>query len=439
MERGTNLLRARIAILVCGFCGVAAAKKLIDTATAHQIEESLSPNSLLNCDLSKTAPALTFRLQMQFGFVASLPLVQLPIKNPKLWGLLRLTPQGGGADAQPAFFLREYDLPRILDPQFLVRFSSSVRAGAGEYDVAATVFDEQRRSCSAEWKVHVNPTREELSVIQPMPPHSVAEVTRGSSPSSRHEAPALGRLTILLHAASSNARQTVLTDADVRMLSGELGAVMERLPARNVRLVVFNLDWQKEYYRQSGFRQEDIDRVTQVLTDVGPGTMDVYSLASVKSSLDMVAGLLNRELTGPAPPDVILFLGPPGLAYNRAAAKAVRTQQKIAPLIFYIEHIGPVWYRRSDGAGVYGIDQESPAPAPPAIDDGTINTGSSNGMPFPKAQMRTKPASSANNEDFNTIRITVAALKGKTLLVQRPLDFARALQNVVAAVDKHQR
>jgi hypothetical protein len=46
------------------------------------------------------------------------------------------------------------------------------------------------------------------------------------------------------------------------------------------------------------------------------------------------------------------------------------------------------------------------------------------------------PGPSARSNEFNTIRVTVAALKGKTFLVWRRLDFAKALSEIVIAANK---
>jgi hypothetical protein len=46
------------------------------------------------------------------------------------------------------------------------------------------------------------------------------------------------------------------------------------------------------------------------------------------------------------------------------------------------------------------------------------------------------PGPGVRSNEFNTIRVTVAALKGKTFLVWRPGDFAKALSEIVVAANK---
>jgi hypothetical protein len=67
-----------------------------------------------------------------------------------------------------------------------------------------------------------------------------------------------------------------------------------------------------------------------------------------------------------------------------------------------------------------------------------VVNSSANRQPFPsKRQAPTLvPGPGARNNEFNTIRVTVTALKGKTFLTWRPLDFAKALSEIAAAVAK---
>lgn len=420
-------------MLICVFCSVAAAQALIDSATARRLQESLSSELPLSCDWSRTGPALTYRLQFQFGYVAEVPVSQFPGKGHELWALLQVMPRDGETNT-PSFFLRHYELPPILATDYSAKFEGVLQAGEGAYDVAATLFDEQRRSCRAQWQIHVNPTREERAAFTGMPPHSTAAVTSSTAQGTSRLATTVGGLTILVHATSVHPDQSVLSEGDIRMLTGALGAIMEEVPARDVRLVIFSLAGQKEFYRQNGFRLQDIDHVTDTLGGIGPVTVDISGLLTA-GSLDMMAGLLDRELTAATPPDLIIFLGPPGLADDRAH-RYVRADQKLAPPIFYIECANRVQDgRREYSDSDYGFD------GPPRVvsTDGRVMNSSANPGQMPRAVSRPQPGIGANSNEFNTLRHTVGALNGKTFLVWRPLDLAQALQKIVLAVNKHSR
>lgn len=419
---------AQLAMLICGFGSAVAAQALIDASTAHRLQASLSAELPLNCEWSRTAPALSYRLQIQFGYLVEVPLSQFPGKGHELWALLEVTPRDAEAKA-PSFFLRHYELPPILATDFSAKFNGALQAGEGTYDVAATLFDEQRRSCRAEWQVHVNPTKDERAALTGMPAHAVAGVTSANSQATNRAGNTVNRLTILVHATSADPGQSVLTGGDIRMLTDALGAILEELPARDVRVVIFSLARQEEFYRQNGFRQQDIDHVTEILGNIGPGAVDVSALVSARS-FDAVAGLLNRELTDPARPDLIVFLGPPGLTNDRSHRYIFA--QRTLPPIFYIECAARVRNGRSEyNYSDYGSD------GPPRVvsTDGRLMNGSANPQ-VPRAVSRPQPGLGANSNEFNTLRHTVSALKGKTFLVWRPLDLAEALEKIVSAVHK---
>jgi hypothetical protein len=428
--------QVRVAMLICGICSVAEAQNLIDPSTAHRLEESLSPDSALNCDFLKIDPTLSYQLQMQFGYFVSLPLVQLPVKAHDLWALLRVTPREV-VGAQPVYFLHHYELPPVLASQFAAEFWGAVRAGDGAYDVAVSVFDEQHRSCRAEWQVHVNPTREDRAGMVGMPVHTVAEVTSGESQGSHRPTASVGRLTILLHVTPSEPGHVVLSDSDIQMLTDALAAVMETVSAREVRLAMFSLAGQKEFLRQNQFTLHDIDRAADALSKAEEATVDLHALVTAQTALTMLGGLLSRELTDAAPPDLIIFLGPAGLSADSISTKSVLAERRVLPPIFYIQCASRVQFRRS-----YYLDhgiELSPPGLPSYRPESPLANSRANARPFPKTEVRPEPAPGANSNEFNTIRFTVKALKGKTFLVWRPLDFAKALQEIVSAINRQGR
>ena len=94
-----------------------------------------------------------------------------------------------------------------------------------------------------------------------MPPSSVRGFSWFGAPATgvRDDAPAV-RLTVLLHAAPLSSRRTTLRVSDSLMLVGLLSSLLERMPTRSVRLVVFNLDQQKELFRQENFSPKALIR-----------------------------------------------------------------------------------------------------------------------------------------------------------------------------------
>src|SRR5262249_47689676 len=128
---------------------------------------------------------------------------------------------------------------------------------------------------------------------------------------------------------------------------------------------------------------------------------------------------LNRELEDNDPPGAIVFVGPPGKVSDRFSAKALRIDPKRVPGIVYIE---------------FGVHAAGSWTAP--------SFRQMDGMPPLQRRDPTGPASIGSPQlhesavDFNTIRFTVSALKGRTFLVWRPEDLGKALQEIGAALQK---
>jgi hypothetical protein len=81
---------------------------------------------------------------------------------------------------------------------------------------------------------------------------------------------ALSRLTILLDVAPAEQLRTILRTSDEALLIDGLLSLIEELPARSVRLVMFDLTQQKEVFRREGFTTDALPEVVQALNSVHP-------------------------------------------------------------------------------------------------------------------------------------------------------------------------
>src|SRR5262249_25168667 len=118
------------------------------------------------------------------------------------------------------------------------------------------------------------------------------------------------RLTVMLHAAPLSLRRTTLRASDSLLLVGLLSSLLERLPTRSVRLVVFNLDQQRELFRQDDFSPKALEQVAQAINDLQLGVVDYRVLQNRRGPVEVVTDLVNREMRAKEPSDVVLFLGP---------------------------------------------------------------------------------------------------------------------------------
>jgi hypothetical protein len=209
-----------------------------------------------------------------------------------------------------------------------------------------------------------------------------------------------------------------LDERDVQVLTDAVASVVERIPARRVRLAVFNLAERTELLREGDLGPAGMDRLSKSLEAFRPGAVDVRTLAAPHGDIDLVTGLLNQELETSDPPGAIVFLGPPGRVSDRFTGKALRIDPQRLPRLAYIEF------------GVQAV--ESPKPQQVNIDamGAAGRRNSAAPLPVPSPQLRDAAV------DFNTIRFTVSALKGRTFLVWRPEDLGKAIHEIGAALRK---
>jgi hypothetical protein len=210
---------------------------------------------------------------------------------------------------------------------------------------------------------------------------------------------------------------------DAMALLGALSSLLDLAPADSVRLVVFSLDRQKEIYRRDGFTLQQLEAVRQAMFNLQLGIVDFQTLQHPEGRADLLASLVNGELEAQSPSDAVVFLGPHTQSDDRLSAE-MGSREPGAPRFFYLQYqrpatfaaaIGQIQVRTGRAASLHSASSEprsnqnaAPAPGPevvlPSID------------PY---YMEHAPRDSI-------VRL-VAALKGKTVVVRTPDEFARAM------------
>jgi hypothetical protein len=332
----------------------------------------------LKCEVTPVRPMLNFGFRFQAGYAVSVPMSQYLGKG-HLWVVLaRVTPEGGGKAVYLGSRMR---LPEIPRTKAQMEFGGGYLLGEGRYQVAWKMWDDTGRVCRKSWKVDARLNRGERKVKVALPPATVADLSlRGAPLTGRHEddAPPI-RLTVLMHASPVSPRRTRLGGRDRVMLLGTLSSLLDRLPVRSVKLVVFNLDQQKELYRQEDFEPQSLNSVAQSIDGVELGTVDYQVLQNPGGHLDLLADLIKGELTAQKPSDVVLFLGPMARFSDKLPSEDLERPAGATPRFYYLQY-------------------RSLFPQ---------------GATFP-----------------DVITRAVAKLKGKTLVIRSPGDFAKAIEQV---------
>jgi hypothetical protein len=272
-------------------------------------------------------------------------------------------------------------LPSIPKTKVEVEVGGGYLLGEGRYEVQWTLLDDADRVCRGTWRVNAKLGRRERQLKLGIPRDTVADFTLRGRPDSRRGADDAApiRLTVLLNAAPLIPLRTRLRASDRVLLLGLLSSLLERLPARSVRLVVFNLDQQKILLRQDAFAPNALGRVAQSLNGLELGRVDYHVLQNPQGHVGLLAGLMNQELHAETPSDVVVFLGPETHYEDKLPQTALEDPHGAAPQFFNLQ------FRPYFRAGL--------------------------GLP-------------------DSISLATAKLKGKTIIIRTPADFARAIEQI---------
>jgi hypothetical protein len=368
--------------IACLLASACAAQTIVDPARSGSILKALEPQAgekLLRCEVTPIKPALNFVFRFQAGYVVRVPMNQYSGPGHR-WGMLtRITPEGGGQ--QPVYLASRVRLPPIPKTKVNIEVGGGYLLGEGRYDVNWTLLDDTGRVCRSSWRVDAKPGRHERQMKLSQPRDTVAELTlRGPAEGKTGADDAAPiRLTVLLDAAPIAPARTRLRASDQVILMGLLSSLLERVPARSVRLVIFNLDQQKILLRQDALAPNALNRVAQALNGAELGRVDYHVLQNPHGHVDLLAGLMNLELRAEPPSDVVVFLGPETRYADKLPPAALEDPTGAAPQFFNLR-FRP--YLRSGGS-----------------------------LP-------------------DSISLATAKAKGKTFVIRTPADFAKAIEQI---------
>jgi hypothetical protein len=377
----------RLILAVFSLSAAASAQVIIDPSrlspTLKQAVEHPERNPPLKCEVTPIRPMLNFGFRFQAGYVARVPLKQY--RGPgHAWAIVsKITPEE--SPDQPVYLVTTATLPDIPKTNQHAESGGGYLLGEGRYMVEWTLFDDAKRVCHKNWNIKVALNAGERKVRTAMPPNRIGEISlRGSDYAKPPQADVRPvRITVLLHAAPLFPRRTKFRTSDMLMLLGSLSSLLERLPSSSVRLVVFNMDQQKELFRQDGFALDSLDKVAQAMNRLELGLVDYQVLQNRHGPVEFLVSLANRELAAKDASEIVLFLGPPSRFTDKVPQSALEARRS-APYFFHFQF--EPWLRRGGGN-------------------------------FP-----------------DTISQAIGKLKGKTIIVHSPGEFAKAIEQLESFV-----
>ena len=363
------------------FCSAALyAQNIVDPGKLKMVLPKFEEDgaSTLRCQVTPLKPALNYGFRFQAGYLVTIPMQQFTGANHGWSIITRVTPKSG--ERQPVYLMASSTLPDVPKTKVELQLGGGYLLGDGKYDVRWMLIDDVGRVCRKTWQIDAHLTHAEQKVKLAMPAETVWELgLRGRRrPPAGDDAPA-ARMTVLLNTAPLFPRRTRMRGSDMMTLMSTLTTLLERVPARFVRVVMFNLDQQKELYRKENFRLRDMSDVAQAMNGIELGTVDLQVLQNRRGHVDLLADLVNREVEAQPASDLVVFLGPMARHFERMPQSVLEHPAERAPQFYYFQI-----------------------------------------SPYPRTQAM----------PGDTIKSAVGRLGGKTIQIHSPGEFAKAIERL---------
>ena len=301
---------------------------------------SAKPKDSMQCSISRVAPFLDFTFRYESGFSILAPLTQFD-PNDEFVVYVRVTPKFGS----PVLLTESFNISPI--PQEMrtrigrkqlkklqLAMSGAFAIGEGSYSVEVMMVAKDRRTCRKEWKFEThkqNPRAIPLALkpnrVEPM----VSDDWDG-----RLDGQGI-RLTVLLHATPMNPYSAKLYAWDRAFLLQSLTSLLKQVPCQSIRIVAFNLDQQREVFRQDSFDAQGFDRLTRTLQKMELATVS-YKALERGSGPKLLVHLASEQRSAKEASDAVVFLGPTTRFGDKMPQEMMQRVEEGGPRFFYFEY-----------------------------------------------------------------------------------------------------
>lgn len=329
-----------------GFIPASAQTRLSD-AEAVEIAPAFEShsNSLLKCGIVSSTPELDFDFRFVTGYFVHCRLSVFEGRKSTVSIYLKVTPKG----KSPVILASTHQLPEIPE-EMLRAVGGDVRKlkteveiggvfwlGPGEYSAEILVKDDRSRTCRRKWRLRASQKRSERGVQLAVQPLTVEAINQRSWDTTISWEKGRLHLTILLDAAPINPYQSRLRAWDRAFLLESLYSLLRQTPHNSVRLIAFNLEQQREISRIEQFDTAGFLSLSRALEDIETASISVRALKQ-RNSPQLVADLVNQELSEANPPDAVIFLGANSSIDANVGPGLLTAKKADSPPLFYFEY-----------------------------------------------------------------------------------------------------
>ena len=326
-------------LLGLAFSALLSAQELVNPRRGAALYEAmLQEKTPLEAHVYPLRVSLNFNFRFQAGYYFETPSAQFSGSGHNLAVMLRVVPEG-----KPAVYLgTRHTLPEIPEDKKLkgnhLGIGGVFYLGDGNYTVDFVLIDDRGRVYHTVQKIHARRTGAEKDLKQVLAAGEVKSLSslRMRSPEAGDNKPL--KLTLMLHAAPNYARSTVFRPQDLSRLIGAMTGILEQVPVKSLRVVAFNLDQQKELYRNEAFEPGQFEKLEQALMPIQLGTVDINVLKNKSGYVDLLAGMISQELHAADSSETVIVLGPPSRLQDSVRSGVIEENPANGPRFFYFEY-----------------------------------------------------------------------------------------------------
>lgn len=368
----------------------------------------------LPCTVDFSKPRLNLGFRFETAYAARIPLDGYGGAEHKWRIVFRVTPRG----APPVYFTDSFALPGDSDRAFDAIARGTFFTGEGDYEVQFSLWDDLGRVCRRNGRVEAHLTGHERDVKVGMPPGAVGDFAW--QPKAQESATTKTRhVTVLMNAAVPRVNRGQSSDDAWPALLTILSSLLERLPDASVRLVVFNLDQQRELFRKDDFTAKDVTGIAHEGDAAARWAVDANVLQNPAGGWGLIGKLESSEIQSAPPPDTVLFLGLPAANAEKMPDEMPQSASAQTPRFVYLR------YPLNPQAGVQALRVgRGGGPSPPR------GGGESMGEMIPRVNPRT------GYPYPDPIEQAVRRMGGKTIAISSADTLSRAISEVEKPASK---
>jgi hypothetical protein len=315
-----------------------------DVAKVERVMDGREKADPLNCYVQTFTPALNFAFRFEVRFIVQCPLSQFQGREMDIASYIRVRPLSGNR----IMLGERFHLPAIPPERRAgfnwnrlhseIEWSGVFAVGEGEYPVDLMVIDDHRVFRKS-WRAKASPHGKERKVEVSMSPNTAAPASLLFWPEKDDVAKQkIPRVTLLVDAAPLFPRSLALRAWDRAFLMNSVTSLMRSLQSDSIRLVAFNLDQQREIFRDESFNRRSLRGLFGSLLSLELGTVSYQTLQKQSGWYSLLSKLVNEKPDSADPSNAVIFLGPSNRIIEKLPPEVRESCGSSNTQIFYFKY-----------------------------------------------------------------------------------------------------